>query len=88
MTLNDYFLKASSRLPEEVERVLKVLQQEGEMNKESLSLSAGVKRAVLDHLVMQLYALGFIQVKSEGKSRMCGLTPLGQDYLELIYKAG
>lgn len=65
-----------------------VLQQEGEMNKETLSLSAGVKRAVLDHVAMQLYALGFIQIETEGKNRMCELTSLGSEFLDLVKEAG
>lgn len=87
-TLNDYLLGANNRLPEEGIRILNVLFNEGEMNKESLSLAAHVKRAVLDHLVMQLYALGFIEIETEGKSKICTLTPLGNDFLNLVQTAG
>lgn len=83
-TLNEYLLGANNRLPEEGVRILNVLLNEGEMNKESLSLAAQVKRAVLDHLVMQLYALGFIEIKTEGKSKICTMTPLGNDFLILL----
>jgi len=87
-TLHDYLLKANNRLPEEAARILSVLRDEGSMNKEALSLAARVKRAVLDHLTMQLYALGLIEIETEGKSRICTLTPLGYDFLDLIKKAG
>ncbi|OPY59323.1 MAG: hypothetical protein A4E55_00256 [Pelotomaculum sp. PtaU1.Bin035] len=33
-----------------------------------------VKRAVLDHVVMQLYALSLVNVSTEGKSKICSLT--------------
>ncbi|MDA8227152.1 MAG: transcriptional regulator, partial [Desulfitobacterium hafniense] len=67
--LEEYFLQASDRLPEEAQRVLSVLLNDGNMNKEELSLTSQVKRAVLDHVVMQLYALGFVEVSTEGKSK-------------------
>lgn len=86
-TLNDYFLKVTHRLPEEAIRILNVLHEEGRMNKEALSLEARVKRAVLDHLIMQLYALGFVEIETEGKSKMCDLTPLGREFLDLVQKA-
>lgn len=88
LTLNEYLLKASDRLPEEAMRVMRALGEEGSMNKEGLSLTAKVKRAVLDHVVMQLYALGLIEVETEGKSKICSLTPLGDDFLQLVAKAG
>lgn len=88
MTLNEYLLKAKDRLPEEALRVMRALGEEGSMNKEGLSLTAKVKRAVLDHVVMQLYALGLIEVETEGKSKICSLTPLGDDFLDLVKKAG
>ncbi|MDD2444312.1 MAG: transcriptional regulator [Desulfotomaculaceae bacterium] len=82
-TLVEYFNGVQKRLPEEAERVIKTLENDGPMNKEELSLTAKVKRAVLDHVVMQLYALGLVDVATEGKSKMCSLTKLGYDYLEL-----
>ncbi|MCF8010533.1 MAG: transcriptional regulator [Clostridiales bacterium] len=87
LTLNEYFIKACDRLPEEAIRVMSSLEGKGSMNKEGLSLTAKVKRAVLDHIVMQLYALGFVEIETEGKSKICSLTPLGNNFLELI-KAG
>lgn len=88
LTLNEYLLKANDRLPEEALRVMRALNEEGSMNKEGLSLTAKVKRAVLDHVVMQLYALGLIEVETEGKSKICSLTNLGDDFLLLVAKAG
>lgn len=88
LTLNEYLLKAHNRLPEEAIRVMRALGEEGSMNKEGLSLTAKVKRAVLDHVVMQLFALGLIEVETEGKSKICSLTTLGDEFLELIAKAG
>ncbi|MCF8010239.1 MAG: transcriptional regulator [Clostridiales bacterium] len=88
LTLNEYLLKASNRLPDEATRVLKVLGEEGSMNKEGLSLTASVKRAVLDHILLQLYALGLVEVETEGKSKICTLTKLGDDFLELVEQAG
>jgi len=82
-TLVEYFGGVQSRLPEEAERVIKTLEEEGPMNKEELSLTAKVKRAVLDHIVMQLYALGLVDVTTEGKSKMCSLTKLGYDFLNI-----
>ena len=52
ISLPEYFTKVNDRLPGEAERVLKALVEEGSMNKEDLSLTARVKRAVLDHVVM------------------------------------
>jgi len=86
-TLVEYFAGVQHRLPDEAERVLKALEDYGAMNKEELSLTAKVKRAVLDHVVMQLYALGLVEVATEGKSKMCSLTSLGWDFLSLS-KAG
>jgi predicted transcriptional regulator len=86
-SLNDYFLKVNERLPGEASRVLGALVEQGSMNKEELSLTARVKRAVLDHVIMQLYALGLVDVSTEGKSKMCSLTKLGGEFLTLI-KAG
>lgn len=77
----DYFVGVQHRLPGEAERVMKALDEQGPMNKEELSLTAKVKRAVLDHVVMQLYALGLVDVTTEGKSKMCNLTSLGLDFL-------
>lgn len=82
--LSDYLKKASERLPEEAARVLDALIREGSMNKEELSLTARVKRAVLDHIVMQLYALGLVEVHTEGKSKICNLTKLGEEFLMLV----
>ncbi|MFX4263178.1 transcriptional regulator [Pelotomaculum propionicicum] len=86
-TLVEYFAGVQHRLPDEAERVLRALEDYGPMNKEELSLTAKVKRAVLDHVVMQLYALGLVDVATEGKSKMCSLTSLGWDFLG-ISKAG
>ena len=86
-TLVEYFAEVQHRLPDEAERVLRALEDYGPMNKEELSLTAKVKRAVLDHVVMQLYALGLVDVATEGKSKMCSLTSLGWDFLG-ISKAG
>jgi len=85
--LAEYFAGVQHRLPGEAERVLRALDNHGPMNKEELSLTAKVKRAVLDHVVMQLYALGLVDVTTEGKSKMCSLTDLGWEYLNLS-KAG
>ncbi len=82
-TLVEYFSGVHNRLPEEAERVVRTLEDGGPMNKEELSLTAKVKRAVLDHVIMQLYALGLVDVATEGKSKMCSLTKLGYEYLEL-----
>lgn len=84
ISLSEYFTKVNDRLPEEAERVLKALVEEGGMNKEDLSLTARVKRAVLDHVVMQLFALGLVDVSTEGKSKICNLTKLGSDFFSLI----
>ncbi|WP_027719343.1 transcriptional regulator [Desulfovirgula thermocuniculi] len=86
ISLVEYFQKVSERLPSEAERVLHALAEQGSMNKEELSLTAKVKRAVLDHVVMQLYALGLVDVSTEGKSKICSVTKLGGDYLNLIVK--
>jgi len=83
-TLADYLVKAGERLPEEANRVLEALINEGNMNKEDLSLLSRVKRAVLDHVIMQLYALGLVDVATEGKSKICSLTKLGEEYLALV----
>lgn len=87
ISLNEYLIKANDRLPEEARRVLLALVEEGSMNKEGLSLTARVKRAVLDHVIMQLYALGLVEVETEGKSKICSLTRLGDEFLGMI-KAG
>jgi len=84
ITLADYLVKAGERLPEEANRVLEALITEGSMNKEDLSLLSRVKRAVLDHVIMQLYALGLVDVSTEGKSKICSLTKLGEDYVDLV----
>lgn len=88
--LADYLVKAGDRLPDEAARVLETLVAEGSMNKEDLSLLSRVKRAVLDHVIMQLYALGLVDVSTEGKSKICSLTRLGDEYLALVeeQKAG
>ncbi|MEW6770747.1 MAG: transcriptional regulator [Bacillota bacterium] len=78
--LSEYFLHVDNRLPEEAWRVLRALGDGGRMNKEELSLMARVKRAVLDHVVMQLYALGLVDVTAEGKSKICSLTKLGEEF--------
>lgn len=83
MSLLEYFHGVQKRLPEEAERVIKTLEDTGPMNKEDLSLTAKVKRAVLDHVVMQLYALGLVDVNTEGKSKMCSLTKLGYEFFNL-----
>ncbi len=83
-TLADYLVKAGDRLPEEADRVLEALVNEGNMNKEDLSLLSRVKRAVLDHVIMQLFALGLVDVSTEGKSKICSLTKLGEEYVSLL----
>ncbi len=85
--LAEYLVKAGERLPQEANRVLEALVNEGSMNKEDLSLLSRVKRAVLDHVIMQLYALGLVDVSTEGKSKICSLTKLGQEYLALVEEA-
>ncbi|MDF9407928.1 transcriptional regulator [Pelotomaculum isophthalicicum JI] len=82
-SLAEYFQTVQKRLPEEAERVIKSLEDSGPMNKEDLSLTAKVKRAVLDHVVMQLYALGIVDVSTEGKSKICSLTKLGYEFFSL-----
>ncbi|MDD4237973.1 MAG: transcriptional regulator [Desulfotomaculaceae bacterium] len=82
-TLAEYFNGVQHRLPGEAERVLKALDNQGSMNKEDLSLTSNVKRAVLDHVVMQLYALGLVEVVTEGKSKICSLTSLGCDFISI-----
>ncbi len=84
MTLYDYFKQAAKRLPEEAHRVLRTLLESGKMNKEELSLMSTTKRAVLDHVLFQLYALGLVEISSEGKSKMCEITDLGEQYLDII----
>lgn len=84
MTLRDYFKQASHRLPEEANRVLTTLLHAGKMNKEELSLMSTTKRAVLDHVLFQLYALGLVDISTEGKSKMCEITKLGEEYLDII----
>ncbi len=86
-SLADFLVKANERLPEEAERVLRTLLEHGNMNKEDLSLTARVKRAVLDHIIMQLYALGLVEVSTEGKSKICSATNLGDEFINLV-KAG
>ncbi|MEG6616093.1 transcriptional regulator [Peptococcaceae bacterium 1198_IL3148] len=83
LTIHEYFNDVANRLPEEAGNVLRALFTEGKMNKEELSLTAKVKRAVLDHIIMQLYALGLVDVTSEGKSKICSVTKLGEEYLDL-----
>lgn len=83
LSLTEYFHGVQNRLPVEAERVIRSLEDNGPMNKEELSLTAKVKRAVLDHVVMQLYALGLVDVSTEGKSKICSLTRLGYDFLKL-----
>jgi len=83
LTLNEYFSAVQHRLPGEAERVLQALNNQGSMNKEDLSLTSNVKRAVLDHVVMQLYALGLVEVATEGKSKICSLTSLGWDFMSI-----
>lgn len=82
-TLKEYFNGVQHRLPGEAERVLKALDNQGSMNKEDLSLTSNVKRAVLDHVVLQLYALGLVDVATEGKSKICSLTSLGYDFMSI-----
>jgi len=82
-TLAEYFSGVQHRLPGEAERVLRALDNQGSMNKEDLSLTSNVKRAVLDHVVMQLYALGLVEVATEGKSKICSLTRLGYDFISI-----
>jgi len=67
----------------EADRILRALVDQGSMNKEDLSLTSRVKRAVLDHIIMQLYALGLVDVTTEGKSKICSLTNLGWEFLAL-----
>lgn len=86
MTLQDYFKQASNRLPDEAQRVLTTLLDAGKMNKEELSLMSTTKRAVLDHVLFQLYALGLVEISSEGKSKMCEITKLGEEYLNIVGK--
>lgn len=86
--LAEYFLYVDNRLPEEAWRVLRTLSDGGRMNKEELSLMARVKRAVLDHVVMQLYALGLVDVTAEGKSKICSLTKLGEEFCSLHRENG
>lgn len=81
--LAEYFTGVQKRLPDEAENVTKALETAGAMNKEELSLTAHVKRAVLDHVLMQLYALGLVDVSNEGKSKICSLTSLGYDFISL-----
>jgi len=83
MTLTEYFAGVQQRLPSEATRVLIALDSEGAMNKEELSLTSNVKRAVLDHVVMQLYALGLIEVVTEGKSKICSITDMGYEYMNI-----
>lgn len=81
--LTNYFVEVYDRLPTEADRILKALVDQGSMNKEELSLTSRVKRAVLDHVIMQLYALGLVDVATEGKSKICSLTNLGWEFLAL-----
>lgn len=83
-TITEYFNDVANRLPEEASRVLRALLHHGRMNKEELSLTAQVKRAVLDHVILQLYALGLVDVTSEGKSKICSVTDLGREYLRML----
>jgi len=84
ITLSEYLTQANKRLPDEAHKVLQALSNEGNMNKEDLSLTSRVKRAVLDHIIMQLYALGLVDVSTEGKSKICNLTKLGNEFLNII----
>ncbi|ACA59412.1 hypothetical protein [Candidatus Desulforudis audaxviator] len=82
-SLTEYFMQVDHRLPPEATRVLRALGEQGRMNKEELSLTSRVKRAVLDHIIMQLYALGLVDVTAEGKSKICSLTKLGWEFIDL-----
>ncbi len=70
LTITEYFNDVTNRLPDEAYRVLRALYDGGKMNKEELSLTSNLKRTVLDHVIMQLYALGLVDVSSEGKSKI------------------
>ena len=84
ISFRDYLLQANKRLPAEAHQVLHALYDQGSMNKEDLSLTARVKRAVLDHIIMQLYALGLVEVSTEGKSKICVITKLGNEFLNIV----
>ena len=86
--MTEYFNDVNNRISDKVYRVLQALYDEKKMNKEELSLTSNAKHAVLDHVIMQLYALGLADVNySEGKSKICSLTTLGEDYLKFLKPA-
>jgi len=81
-TLEEYLLQAGKRLPEKSENVLIALLED-RSSKEDLSLKAQVRRSSLDDIVNRLYTLGFLDIYSEGKSKICKITNLGKSYLKL-----
>jgi len=77
-----HFNKIKPRLMPEAIVVLKTLLASDErMSKEELSLSARVKRAVLDKVLIQLHAVCFVDINTFGKSKVCSVTRLGEQFI-------
>lgn len=79
------FDKIKSRLMPEAIVALKTLLASSErMSKEELSLSARVKRAVLDKALIQLHAVCFVDINSFGRSKVCNVTQLGKQFADWL----
>ncbi|WP_258297736.1 hypothetical protein [Paenibacillus peoriae] len=65
-------------LPTGPKLIMKALSKVATMNKDSLSLSAQVRRGELNYALGYLEALGFVGTIPHGKSVLCTLTPLGR----------
>lgn len=75
----NYLLGVKKRLSENALKVLQALVDQNEFSsKEDLSLKAGIKRYVLDDVIIELFAIGFINREITGKSITISLTPLGK----------
>ena len=68
-TLAEYFVGVQHRLPEEAERVMKALDAHGPMNKEELSFTAKVKRAVLIMSSCSYMPSGWLTLQQKGRAK-------------------
>lgn len=83
--LQKYFFDVvKKRLNPNSIKVLKVLKRNMYLNKEELSLEAGVKRSYLEDVLIELNVLGLTYSDKKNRSIICNLTDFGKEFVGLL----
>lgn len=84
MSLQEYLRDTATRMPKESGALLSILNNEGPMNMNRLSLTAEINRTLLNRFITPLEVMGLIKQVRYGMTKEYTITPLGEAFLKII----